>query len=858
MQPTRTPSRGDTLASQILADFLGERIGGIVTRWIGANAPDPLFAKVAGDVPHAPRGTHVPPQPGVRSGPHLPTDSSPGATRDHGHWVTMRGHHVYLTDDGLLHFAGPQSPGVDPTLPGFHQAVIGSLARPVAGPGAPDHSAPLPGGGRMVRTNFPRNVEAASHSALGPEGATASLRYDGRAYHLSVGTHPDPSTGRIGSPIRPEEVLRGATIAQARRHADLVVSREHARALAQYAAHHLAEVNPLGSHRRGRGSTAGWLLDYDRDFPEAAAGPFGGSAAPANPPAPTASPAPTNPPASAPAASATTPPLSPWTQPGAPSFPLSPAPAAPGPVPAAPTPDWAAFFGGHGRVRSRDLDGIDPNANLAGSTDPVVAVLGDGFPGNGGRGQFRNGAIPIPPGRSIAQTIDPVTGFRTVAFFTEDPGPPAPAGAAAPAIAAGANPPADVGTYQITVNSATGQQLTQYTSSRPRPADRAYDRMRRVALWVAAQADDHLFQLANPPTAPTPYDTTSPAYAAAMAARDPYSAASWNRRAAVTFAGISPRERRQNEMAWFGRPLEDHEYGEMVGAPDDAQSEVRWNGPSSFSISTSGPSITTVPATPTQRATRESSYSQHRDFSLCSSQAANANFAGFPGARPAFQGNRLMVCYNARFFVTPSPDLTNLASTGRPSRAVPAGLGSRIIGTQIAKLGALGFSVLHTGPIGDDRSARSGGPSGYYAWPRMGYQSALTSSDLQRMADRKRHQDQVHATETARMARDPRWSPNGSSEFMPHAQTPAYPNGYPNPLWRRTTHSEPAPAPAGLGRIRDMATLMSTPEGRAYHRNYGEGQHGYIDLRPGSPEQQANVRYLTESGVTLGPSPRGR
>jgi len=530
-------------------------------------------------------------------------------------------------------------------------------------------------------------------------------------------------------------------------------------------------------------------------------------------------------------------------------------------------------------VRSRDLDGIDPNANLAGSANPVVADIGDGFPANGGRGQFRNGAIPIAPGRSIGETIDPVTGNRTVAFFTEDPGPPAPAapaapaasgatppapGAAAPAvpaapaIAPGANPPADVGAYQITVNSPSGQQLTQYTSSRPRPADRAFDRMRRVALWVAGQQDGHLFQLANPPVPSVPYDTTSPAYAAAMAARDPYTAASWNRRSVVTIHGVSARERHAYEMAWFGRALEDHEYGEMVGAPDDAVSMVDWSGPDRFSINTTGPRITVIPATSSNPAVQEHSYSQERNFSLLSPSTANGFFGAFPGARPSFSGGQVKKCYNARFFVTSSPDLTNLASTGRPSRAVPAGLGTRVLGTQIAKLGALGFGVLHTGPIGDDRSARLGSASGYYAWPRMGYQSNLGSSDIRRMADQKVNHDQIHADETARMAGNPRYSPNNASQFMAYTQTPANPSGLPNPHWRRTTYSDPVPAPAGIATICDMATLFSTPEGRAYHRNYGEGHRGYIDLRPGSPEQQANVRYLAESNVSLGPSPRGR
>lgn len=525
-------------------------------------------------------------------------------------------------------------------------------------------------------------------------------------------------------------------------------------------------------------------------------------------------------------------------------------------------------------MRTADLHGIDPNANLAGSTNPVVADIGDGFPANGGRGQFRNGAIPIAPGRSIGETIDPVTGNRTVAFFTEDPGPPAPtapvapvapaaSGAAAPApavpaIAPGANPPADVASYQVTVNSPSGQQLTQYTSSRPRPADRAFDRMRRVALWVASQQDSHLFQLANPPVPSVPYDTTSPAYVAAMAARDTYTAASWNRRSVVTISGVSARERRQYEMAWFGRPLEDHEYGEMVGAPDNAQSIVNWNGPGNFNIRTNGPRITVIPATSSTPAQQEHSYSQERNFSLISPNEANGFFRGFPGARPSFSGGQFMKCYNARFFVTPSPDLTNLASTGRPSRAVPAGLGTRIIGTQIAKLSALGFAVLHTGPIGDDSSARIGSASGYYAWPRMGYQSLLSSGDIQRMADQKVDHDQIHADETARMARDPRFSPNAAPQFMRHTQTTANPSGYPNPTWRRTTYSDPVPAPAGIATIRDMATLMSTPEGRAYHRNYGEGQRGYIDLRPGSPEQRANARYLADSSVDLGPSPHGR
>jgi len=55
-----------------------------------------------------------------------------------------------------------------------------------------------------------------------------------------------------------------------------------------------------------------------------------------------------------------------------------------------------------------------------------------------------------------------------------------------------------------------------------------------------------------------------------------------------------------------------------------------------------------------------------------------------------------------------------------------------------------------------------------------------------------------------------------------------------------------------------LSQVMETPEGRAFWHAYGRGIDGYIDLRPGSPEMAANQKYLEDSGIEIGPAPRGR
>jgi len=51
---------------------------------------------------------------------------SPGATPEKGHWVTMRGHAVYIDDDGNFRFHGKNGPATHFKAPGFHNAARSS------------------------------------------------------------------------------------------------------------------------------------------------------------------------------------------------------------------------------------------------------------------------------------------------------------------------------------------------------------------------------------------------------------------------------------------------------------------------------------------------------------------------------------------------------------------------------------------------------------------------------------------------------------------------------------------------------------------------------------------------------------
>lgn len=69
--------------------------------------------------PGIPRGTPVTPVTVAKRADPVPrspdgNQPSPGATKEKGHWVTLHGHKVYISDDGELHFGGPDTPGVSP------------------------------------------------------------------------------------------------------------------------------------------------------------------------------------------------------------------------------------------------------------------------------------------------------------------------------------------------------------------------------------------------------------------------------------------------------------------------------------------------------------------------------------------------------------------------------------------------------------------------------------------------------------------------------------------------------------------------------------------------------------------------
>ena len=212
------------------------------------NAVGVALAKEAAAVAHVRDGVPRPPR-------------SPGATHGKGHWVTIHGRNVYITDDGLFHFHGEGSPGIDPDAADFRARVNDSLAagrNPRMGHAAgatasgigvpdPDDRAPrfslrhLTGNASSLR-----QVDEADVADL--QFPVAHLRADGGAYVVTHGHAPQSGNGAITRPMgTPVTVAPGAgsandTRMRAAQVASGLLLGAHADALKDYSHAHRAQI----------------------------------------------------------------------------------------------------------------------------------------------------------------------------------------------------------------------------------------------------------------------------------------------------------------------------------------------------------------------------------------------------------------------------------------------------------------------------------------------------------------------------------------------------------------------------------------------------------------------------------------
>ena len=824
-----TAATGATTATDAIATVLGKAVGLLVggllaqeVRAAHARTADPAtIRKAARAIPEAPHGVTAHATSTTRISPH-----SPGATPEHGHWVTIHGHATFIDDDGKFHFRGPDSPARDPKSPTFRADVARALKSPVNGPGHQRPDERRPDGVGFHVTAATRDPDGSRHETVIHGALDEGPGAPRRATRITIGPTGSPSmtTGMVDQhtgvmqadagrhyPLpgaaNPDEPISQGMVSTASR----MLVGAHARDLAQYAAHHRGSIL-FGHWFRPVPRTQRWIEAYDRDHPpmEAAEGlpadmpvddasePDAGESAQSSPADPTAGqPTPKNPPAP----------------------PASASPEA---------PDWGTVF--PDAFNRRDIRRTLPTGPLsdgllADATNPGF-LLGDAA--DGGREAFRSRTLPLPPGRSVAQYTDPLTGNRSVAFFTETPQVTTHPTAGAP--------------YRIELHSPNHGIVAEYHGD-PRDASSVMHRFQRFVHWADGVQKD---ALAGPgqPTAretasTTTHDETDPDYLAAMQARDPLTARLFNRNADVSFTGShSSRDIARSERAWFGRTLERHEYAEMVGCPDNHTVEVTWNY--------DGDGMTINCYGPWFGQTRTFT----RDEDLDELNLHLTERPGEPPRAPYVDSGPHADAYNNSFFLrSPRPQEERANDTAQGRGMAPPGLGTRIIAVQLRKLRALGFARLHTGPIGDYSSSLSGQGSGYYAWPRMGYESPLDYRDIARFLQRKTESDAGFERQTARMAADFDYCPFG---HVRDAQGNMPVN------FRKSTYATPCDPPAGLARMRALSEIMETWEGREFWRAYGEGIDGYIDLRPGSPEMLFNQKYLEECGIEIGPAPRGR
>lgn len=379
--------------------------------------------------PGIPRGTPVTVAKRADPVPRSPhgQDASRGATKEKGHWVTLHGHKVYISDDGKLHFGGPDTPGVSPRDPGFHAKVAHSLA---SAPTHPDHDPDGTGGvGPFLTVQRDAQTHSVHHTALSRQGSTAVIRQaavaEGSdpgqgARHVELGGSFDPDHQMLWEPnysIDDPARSHSEALALARRG---IIDR-HARTLAQYADHHLGTVRAgslagsgiMAGIRRGvaaagrhfgltnRGaaqtshSTGDWIRWYQRFRAAQAARAYKQDAA----------------------AQAGKPKDSPWS-------------SVPGRPPGLKLVDGRTWPTQLSPESIPEAPGHDAIAQGTHVPEGWSEHPGDALPATPGKRPvgLRDNGVPLPAGRSISELRNPVTGMTVSTFFSSRPNGMAPTG----------------------------------------------------------------------------------------------------------------------------------------------------------------------------------------------------------------------------------------------------------------------------------------------------------------------------------------------------------------------------------------------------------------------------------------------
>ncbi len=223
------------------APLAGNAIGSAVGNAVGVALAKDAAAHVRDGVPRPPR--------------------SPGVTDGKGHWVTIHGRNVYISDDGLFHLHGQDSEGIDPDAPDFRARVNDSLAlgrnprmgqaagATALGIGVPDADDRAPRFSLRHLTGNASSLRQVDEADVAdPQFPVAHLRADGGAYVVTHGHAPQPGSGAITRPMgTPVTVAPGTgsandTRMRAAQVASGLLLDAHTDALRDYSHAHRAQI----------------------------------------------------------------------------------------------------------------------------------------------------------------------------------------------------------------------------------------------------------------------------------------------------------------------------------------------------------------------------------------------------------------------------------------------------------------------------------------------------------------------------------------------------------------------------------------------------------------------------------------
>jgi hypothetical protein len=188
--------------------------------------------------PHAPAAGSLAPPAGVHPSPG-PQYAMVNGQRVAGHWVTIHGHKIFISDQGTIHFGGPGTAPADPTSPGYAGDVQHELRRL----------------GAFRSQHLSGNRHLLEHTQY--TGHRVHMTYTGSGWRLELEHRP---TGQIVQTKRLATRQKSQAVTEATR----MIAEAHGQEIAQYAAHHLATVKAHQAAQApgGAAATAPSLQQY--------------------------------------------------------------------------------------------------------------------------------------------------------------------------------------------------------------------------------------------------------------------------------------------------------------------------------------------------------------------------------------------------------------------------------------------------------------------------------------------------------------------------------------------------------------------------------------------------------------------